>query len=105
METMMFRKIYWVTEEVDTAGHSEVTGVYTSIHDLVEKGLGNVKERLADSVLRLSLVQLDTPGALGRWTSPGFGSLSEDLDQYLATGEILDHDKESLLNSLSAFSS
>ncbi len=39
---MMFRRLYWVVEEVDTSGRSQVTGVYTSIQDLIKHGLSGV---------------------------------------------------------------
>lgn len=78
---MMFRRLYWVTE-VSENGCSRVAGVYTSIPDLIEKGLSH------GPGLRISLVKLDScDGPLGRWEAPSFGNMREDLQAYVATGE------------------
>lgn len=78
---MMFRRLYWVTE-VSEGGSSRVAGVYTSIPDLIEKGLGH------GAGMRISLVKLDScDGPLGRWDAPAFGNMREDLQAYVATGE------------------
>lgn len=83
---MMFRKLYWVTETVDEVGRSNVTGVFTSIPDLVDKGLH--EDVSQDRHLRLTLLKLDTPGAtFGSWTSPTFSGIGERLTEFVDTGE------------------
>lgn len=79
---MTFRIIYWVVEQLD-ASSSRVTGVYTSIHDLIDIGLGGT-----DKNVRLSLFKLDSPaGKLGEWKGPDFDGLRSDLEQFIASGE------------------
>jgi len=78
---MMFRRLYWVTE-VSEGGNAHIAGVYTSIPDLIEKGLDG------RAVTRISLVKLDScDGPLGLWEAPSYGNLREDLQAYVATGE------------------
>ncbi|MBV6458340.1 MAG: hypothetical protein HONBIEJF_01467 [Fimbriimonadaceae bacterium] len=92
---MMFRRLYWVTE-VSEAGNVRVAGVYTSIPDLIEKGLEN------GAVTRISLVKLDScDGPLGRWESPSFGNMREDLQAYVATGEFALDEIQSLAMAIS----
>ena len=83
---MMFRKLYWVTEHVAVSGASHVTGVYTSIPDLIKHGL-----RWADPLVgqfRLTLTKLDsTQMPLGTWASPQFAGLEEDLQEFVTTDE------------------
>lgn len=79
---MTFRIIYWVVEKLD-ATSSRVTGVYTSIHDLIDIGLSG-----QDRDVRLSLFKLDSPsGKLGEWTGPKFEGLRSDLDEFIKSGE------------------
>lgn len=84
---MMFRRLYWVTEEVSASGGSGVTGVYTSIPDLVRNGIESRNGK--PSKLRLSLVKLDcADGPLGVWESPAFTGIEESLQEYVRTDEI-----------------
>jgi len=95
---MMFRKLYWVTEQVDLRGHSRVTGVYTSIPDLVRRGLnpsGNGR-------IRLTLTKLDSDQEpLGTWTEPAFMGLAQGLEQFIHTDEFSEEHCNMLLNALS----
>ena len=102
METKKFRKIYWVTEQVNAIGQSAVTGVYTSIPDLVDHGLHLCDGVAHRDAFRLSLVELDRCGALGAWTSPGFDGVKEDLMAFVATAELVEQDVESLAGALEA---
>lgn len=99
---MKFRKLYWVTEQIDEQGRSEVIGVFTSIPDLVEIGLrwdGEPSKRVG---YRLSLVKLDSKKKpLGAWQSPDFGSLADDLEEYIDTKEFSRPDCERLISELS----
>ncbi len=83
---MMFRRLYWVTEEVSAKGDSGVTGVYTSIPDLVRNGIQSRNGR--PSRLRLSLVKLDTADSpLGVWEAPKFDGIGDSLQDYVKTDE------------------
>lgn len=80
--TMMFRRIYWVVENLNGDGTSNVLGVFTSIPDLMEKGL------VGQSNVRLTLTRLDAGnGVLGVWTAPHFEGMRESLTEYIETGE------------------
>src|SRR5690348_11145828 len=82
---MMFRRLYWVVEEVQSDGRSQVTGVYTSIQDLIKHGLAGVDE---GNEIRLTLTKLDSnKPPLGCWSSPRFESLETCLEEYVATDE------------------
>jgi hypothetical protein len=98
---MKFRRIYWVTEQVDADGSSKVAGVYTSIPDLLDGGLA-YKDDLGMKVgFRLTLVKLDslkTP--LGCWSTPDFGSIARDLGEYIESGEFKQEDCDELLAGL-----
>ena len=75
-----------MTEEVSAKGDSGVTGVYTSIPDLVRNGIQSRNGR--PSRLRLSLVKLDcSDGPLGVWESPNFGGIGDSLQDYVRTDE------------------
>jgi len=78
----MFRRLYWVTEEVTADGDSGVTGVYTSIPDLVKNGIES--RNGTPSRFRLSLVKLDSlNGKLGTWEAPGFSGIEDALQPYV----------------------
>lgn len=84
---MMFRKLYWVVEHVDSHGHSSVSGVFTSIPDLIRSGLRYIPGENRDQ-LRFSLCKLDSPlPPLGCWDSANFSTLEADLQAYVATEE------------------
>ncbi len=81
----MFRKLYWVTEAVDSRGSCRLIGVYTSIPNLIKHGLGAGVDLRS---LRLSLTKLDcSDGPLSSWAGPSFSRLAQDVDQFVASGE------------------
>ena len=95
----MFRRLYWVTEEVGSNNETGVHGVYTSIPDLVRNGIqsrnGSAKK------LRLSLVKLDcADGPLGIWEGPKFEGIGDSLQQYVATDEFSADQCQLLLDEL-----
>jgi hypothetical protein len=90
----MFRKLYWVTEQVQPDGKSHVTGIFTSIPNLVREGFACTEL----SSLRLTLTKLDSEdGALGRWTAPNFEGLEERLAEFVRTDEFSAEQCESLV--------
>ena len=93
----MFRKLYWVSEQVFHDGTSTVNGVYTSIPDLVQYGL-----RFPDEgQLRLTLTKLDSNQLpLGCWLSPHFDGLEMAMVPYLKTEEFTNEHVKVLVNSL-----
>jgi hypothetical protein len=99
---MMFRKLYWVTEQTDPQGTYRATGVYTSIPDLIDQGLRWLEP--AGNGFRISLVKLDGRGdPLGAWTAPDFTGLEEGLQDFVATGEFGIDECESLRMALTGF--
>lgn len=95
---MMFRKLYWVTEQVDMAGRSRVAGVYTSIPDLIRHGLG---WNHGTDRIRLTLTKLDSEQEpLGCWTSPHFDGLEASLQQFVHTDEFSADHCKALLQAL-----
>lgn len=94
----MFRRLYWVSEQVFEDGTSNVNGVYTSIPDLVRYGL-----RFPDKgELRLTLTKLDSDREpLGRWSSPNFEGLEAGMEPYIKTEEFSVEQVKSLVSSLS----
>lgn len=85
---MMFRKLYWVTEQLDADGRSEITGVFTSAPDLIGKGLRWCECTDKRANFRLTLIALDRAGKpLGTWTGPEFTGIETDLKAFLDTGE------------------
>ena len=96
---MMFRRLYWVTEDVNANGNSGVNGVYTSIPDLVKNGIESRNGK--SSKLRLSLVKLDcADGPLGVWEAPNFAGIEESLQEYVRTDEISADQCKSLVDQL-----
>ena len=97
----MFRRLYWVSEQVFTDGTSKVNGVYTSIPDLVRYGL----QYAEGGDLRLTLTKLDSSSdPLGTWISPGFGEMETAIQEYVTTEEISSEHVKMLINGLSASS-
>ena len=83
---MMFRRLYWVAEQVDKNGQSKVTGVYTSIQDLIHKGLHWCDE--ASGAYRLSLVKPDSFNKpIGVFESPSFKGLHEAMIELVEGSE------------------
>ena len=101
---MKFRKLYWVTEQVGPDGASEVAGVYTSIPDLVDRGI-QWKDGIAGREgLRLTLVALDSKKKpLGTWVLPELGNIGQDLNEYVANQEFSPSEVESLVDALNGF--
>jgi hypothetical protein len=96
-KTTMFRRLYWVSEQVYNDGTSSVNGVYTSIPDLVHYGL-----RFPESgQLRLTLTKLDSnKEPLGCWLSPEFEGLEAAMTPYLKTEEFSTEHVKILMKSL-----
>jgi len=93
----MFRKIYWVTEQVDSFGNSRVSGVYTSIPELIKRGLCWE----TGSLLRLTLTKLDSDKEpFGTWCEPDFSGLEERIDEFIKTDEITRDHCQMLIESL-----
>jgi hypothetical protein len=97
---MRFRRIYWVTEQLDESGASEVTGIFTSVHDLIDKGIG-VRDLCAKrSGFRVSLVELDSAGMpLATFSSP-FADARDRLQAYVESGEISEDEAVRLSEAL-----
>ncbi|MBX3112735.1 MAG: hypothetical protein KF857_12095 [Fimbriimonadaceae bacterium] len=101
---MKFRKLYWVTEVLGDNGRSQVGGVYTSIHDLLERGLHWTGDQELQAGFRVTLVKLDSDKApLGRWVSPDFAGMHDALQEYVATDEFNAQDCDLLLENLAKF--
>ena len=95
---MMFRKLYWVTEQVDPLGTSCIAGVYTSIPDLLKNGLYDLP---LGCRLRLTLTKLDTDQPpFGTWTEPEFTSLPALLSRLVVTEEFSPEHCHMLLDAL-----
>lgn len=101
---MKFRKLYWVTEQIDESGQSSVAGVYTSIFDLTNKGLRWDEEISGKAGFRVTLVKLDSGSKpLGSWTGDEFAGMGEDLQPYVTTGEFDGPAVDNLVEELNAF--
>jgi hypothetical protein len=101
--TMMFRKLYWVTEEM-SKNNSHVTGVYTSIPDLINHGLRWMNGS-ADG-FRISLVKLDSEKEpLGTFQSPSFEGLETRLQDFIRTEEFTEEETLTLREALDSFAS
>lgn len=84
---MKFRRLYWVTEQIDAEGRSTLGGVFTSIYDLTHKGL-KWNDSIDGKGFRISLVQLDCEtGPLAIWSGPEFSGLEEDLEPFIKSTE------------------
>ena len=103
---MKFRRLYWVTEQLDDDGRSALCGVFTSIPDLVEEGLRWNDEIGKRNSFRISLVKLDSKHKpLGSWISPDYQTLEEDLQEYVETQEFTVPECQDLCKGLKEFSS
>lgn len=99
--TMKFRRLYWVTEIVNEDGTSTITGVYTSLPDLIETGLRWMDQINGNGRFRLTLVQLDSPKLpLGSWISPDYDDISDDLEGYVEGNEFRKDDCVTLVDRL-----
>ena len=98
---MKFRRLYWVTEQIDESGASEIAGVFTLIPDLVEEGIRWNDEIDKRHLFRVTLVKLDSPKKpFGSWVSPDFKGMQEDLSEYIKTDEFTVPDCEGLVLGL-----
>jgi hypothetical protein len=100
---MKFRRIYWVTEQLDEEGRSDVTGVYTSIPDLVEIGLGIQDYSPCRKTVRLSLCELDAakpPLVSVLWDE--YDQLESLLKPFVDDGEMTHEDVVTLVDALKA---
>ena len=95
---MMFRKLYWVTELVHTDGRSQVTGIFTSIPDLINRGLKRSEVRN----VRLTLSKLDSSEPpIGVWTARDFAQIEDGLAEFVRTDEFSADHCRALVNFLS----
>lgn len=93
----MFRKLYWITEQIHRDGKSHVTGVFTSIPNLVREGMACNEPRS----MRLTLTKLDCEqGPLGSWDGPDFAGLDQRLQDFIRTEEFSAEQCESLVSAL-----
>ena len=98
---MRFRRIYWVTEQLDEEGRSEVTGVFTSIPDLIDLGLGVREISGKKASFRISLCELDSKDMpLLTLEAPTFDDFEEKLQPFLNTGEFSREEYNSLADAL-----
>jgi hypothetical protein len=98
---MRFRRIYWVTEQIDNDGHSQVTGVFTSIPDLIELGIGVRGICDKSAAFRLTLVELDSREMpLISLESPDFDNYQSKLAPFLESGEVSREEFNSLADAL-----
>lgn len=101
---MKFRKIYWVTEQLAHNGQSQVAGVFTSIHDLMTRGIQWMDQIPHKDSFRLNLTQLDSDRPpLGTWSSPDFSGIEADLQEFVNSDEMNAQEVEALASELRAF--
>lgn len=101
---MTFRRLYWIAEELGTDGKSTVTGVYTSIADLVHKGLKWRNGAGDKGNFRLTLVKPDTfDSPLGRWDASNLDGIEQSIAPFMATNEISIEESKMLSEGLSEF--
>jgi len=83
-------------------GRSTILGVFTSIPDLIEEGIGYLKEHSLTQ-FRISLTTLDHAGqAKGSWTDQTVSDLVSDARKVASPSEISDDELNSLYRSLQA---
>ena len=100
---MMFRKLYWITEQSDR-GAWRATGVFTSIHDLVDHGIRFVGGSIGHDGFRITLCKLDCgKDVLGSWSAPEFPNLEQGLDTYVQTHEFTVEEIQQLREALATF--
>lgn len=99
----MFRRLYWIAEQIDTDGKSRVTGVFTSIQDLVHNGLKWCDE-VEGRNLRLTLMKPDTFNRpFGSWTSPAFDGLADQIKSFVDSHEYTEEETALLKTELANF--
>jgi hypothetical protein len=98
---MRFRRIYWVTEQMEAGGKSRVVGIYTSIPDLIETGLPALPDKAAG--FRVSLCELDSnQPPVTSFESPDFSGVSEALEPIVKGGEFTVEEARALSHALTA---
>lgn len=99
---MKFRRIYWVTEQFNEDGLSEVTGVFTSVPDLLETGLGVTDRSQYKAGFRITLCALDSRGpSLITLTSTDFSDCEDKLAPFVQSGEITEDEAARMKAALS----
>lgn len=99
----MFRRLYWIVEQVANDGSARITGIYSSIQDLVHVGL-KWSESSSGRVLRLTLVKPDTFDApFGQWTADQTDQLTQDLEPFKASREYSEEEIKTLVHALEEF--
>jgi hypothetical protein len=97
-KTMMFRKLYWVTEQVPGNSTSQVLGVYTSIPNLIRHGLSS---DLDLDRIRLSLTKLDCDdGVVANWQGRSFGRLRDDLRSFIESEDFTEDQVKALVDKI-----
>ncbi|MEQ1822488.1 MAG: hypothetical protein ABL949_08260 [Fimbriimonadaceae bacterium] len=99
----MFRRLYWIAEQLNADGSSRVTGIYTSIQDLCHNGL-QWSSNCNTKIIRLTLMKPDVfDQPLGSWVSPGFGEIATDIQAFVESNEYTEEEVKMLLSSISGF--
>jgi hypothetical protein len=98
---MRFRRIYWVTEQLDESGAGDVTGVFTSIPDLLDSGIGIRDCSNKKAGFRLTLVELDANKApLLVLSAATFLEAKSMLAPFVESGEITEEESVRLAEAL-----
>lgn len=99
----MFRRLYWIAEQLNADGTSRITGIYTSIQDLCHGGL-QWSPKCNSKVIRLTLMKPDCfDQPLGSWVSPSFGDIATDMRTYVDSNEYTEEEVKLLISSIDAF--
>lgn len=78
-----------------------MTGIFTSIPDLVERGVGIRPICDKKAGFRITLCALDSPDApLARFTEADFGDVEARLAEFVETGEISEEEVATLAETL-----
>jgi hypothetical protein len=86
---------------MDESGDSQVTGVFTSIPDLIELGLGVREICEKRAAFRVTLCELDSKDMpLLSLESPGFENYQAKLSPFLETGEVSREEFNALADAL-----
>jgi len=83
-------------------GSSHVKGVYTSIPNLLQKGLNvPIADHAEGARLRLTLMKLDCDSEpFGTWTEPDFDGLAQCLEGFVRTDEFSKDQCQALMAAL-----
>jgi hypothetical protein len=95
---MLFRKLYWVAEDLLPSGAASLRGVFTSVPNLIRLG---IPDRLDPSRFRLTLTRLDsTDGVVARWSGPDFDHLSQDLAPFVVEEDFTEEQRRNLVERI-----